>query len=114
MIRNESEYNSALERLWQYEAFFSTRKSELRKEGLSESNAEYALKPAKLLYEQVNFEVKKYNLQEYYISLPYAIEVHPSSKGGFVATIPGLPGASLRPIPVRTRRGRIGPGDPEV
>jgi len=29
---------------------------------------------------------------EYYLSLPYKIELHPASEGGFVVSIPDLPG----------------------
>lgn len=61
MIRTDKEYRELIQRINEYEKFFKTRKAELiEKENLSEDNAEFALQPARLLYEQIKFEVDQY------------------------------------------------------
>lgn len=47
------------ERLENYEKFFIERKSQLIEQGLSEEAAEFAMQPARLLYEQLKYDAKK-------------------------------------------------------
>jgi len=61
MIRIEKEYKDALMRIKEYENFFKYHKEKLMKvDGLSETNAEFAIQPARLLYEQIKYEVEQY------------------------------------------------------
>lgn len=58
---DEKAYQAALLRLAYYEQFFKTRKTELvDQEGLTDENAEFALNPARLLYEQLKWDVEQY------------------------------------------------------
>lgn len=61
MIRTEKDYKESIVRLKEYENFFATRKKELmERDKLSEENAEFALQPPRLLYEQLKYEVEQY------------------------------------------------------
>lgn len=60
MIRTETEYNSALERLTNDRAFLAAQRRALEETGLSKTEIERAMQPAISFYEQLREEVDAY------------------------------------------------------